>query len=309
MQPANDQTTQYSPEFDNDYQQRSDSKNLIPLVIRRHIPGSTDPVLHRSTSPTLSNARVNFKENQSRSNRYMPASQGFIDPTLQQFSSPSPPDLRVNFKENPSRPHRYTPVSRGSTDPTSQPFSSPTPPNVPVTIKRNPSQPNRHKNNVRIHSPVSSHPDDRPIKPMKDTSVYQKPPALKNATQPRKPLSPPKPVKPSPRFESESFQPPPSRSEVIYSSARRPVRTDLIPRTPFGIPSQRRQPRKVIVEEYYDDVDDYPVTYVKPVPKQVVSYKEVPGMTTREMENYQMSKVRRVIHGRPPPRGTIIYRT
>jgi hypothetical protein len=82
-----------------------------------------------------------------------------------------------------------------------------------------------------------------------------------------------------------------------------PIRTNLIPKKPFGIPPQRHRLRPIIVEEY-----EYPVSYVTPLPKKVVSYQEVSGLTTRELENYQMSKARRIVRIRSPPTKTIIYR-
>ena len=142
---------------------------------------------------------------------------------------------------------------------------------------------------------------------MRDTSVYHSSFSQKKSFQPRKlPPARPKPVEPSPRYErSDSFRVPSSRVSTGHALGRRPVRFDLIPNTPFGIPPKTNQPRRTTVEEY----DEYPVTYRTPVPKKVVSYQQVSGMTTREFENYQMSKPRRVVRVRSPPVERIFYRT
>jgi len=180
-------------------------------------------------------------------------------------------------------------------------------------VKRNISQPNRYSTSVPHHSPTSLDSDERPIKPMKDTSIYNKPPTQKKTIQPKKPSLPPpktpsppipKPIQSPTRYESDPFQSPPSRTQVNSVSPRRPVRTDVIPKTPFGIPPQRTRPRLIVVEEY----ENYPVTHIKHIPKKIISYQPVTGMTTRELENYQMSRRRRVVRVRSPPVETIIYR-
>ena len=168
-----------------------------------------------------------------------------------------------------------------------------------------------------LPSSTSQDPDERPIKPMRDTSVYTKPSQQKRTIQPRKPLpsslsQTPKPIQPSPRFESNSYREPPSHSSMSNASQRRPIRIDLIPKKQFSIPQQPSRPRRIIVEEYGDDDDDdeyqYPVTYVQPAPKKIVNYEKVSGMTTRELENYYMTKPKRVVRVRSPPVETIIYR-
>lgn len=217
---------------------------------------------------------------------------------------------------------RHTP---GTTDPRLQ---KPSPRNYPqainsrLTTQRNQSQLNSYSPPNRNHSPVSfqNRPsvsvdhDDRPIKPMKDTSIYTKPLSQKKTIPPRKPPpSRPKSILSSSRYEYDAYQsppPPPSRNQASTISQRRPVRTDLIPRTPFGIAPQRRRSRQVVVEEYVDDDEEYyPVTYVKQVPTKVVSYQPVSGMTTRELENYHMSKSQRIVRVRSPPVERIIYRS
>ncbi len=161
---------------------------------------------------------------------------------------------------------------------------------------------------VANHSSASTDPDERPIKPMRNTSVYNPTFSQKKTFQPRKlPPVRPKPIEPSPRYErSDSFRASSSRVSIGYALGRRPVRFDLIPNTPFGIPPKpNNPPRRTAVEEY----DEHPVTYRKPIPKKILSYHKVSGMTTREFENYQMSKPRRVVRVRSPPVERIFYRT
>ena len=208
---------------------------------------------------------------------------------------------------------RHTP---GTTDPTLHQISSrspsPPPPSSRVTFKRNPSKPKPSSTHIQNHSPVSLDPDERPIKPMKDTSLYYNTSSSSRTTQSKKPLKTPKPVQSSPRYESDSYlpPPPPSRTPMSHATDRRPIRTELIPKTPFGISPQRNRSRRIIVEEYEDHAH-YPVSYAKPVAGKVIEYEPVRGLTTRELENLEMSKVRRIVHVRAPPPSirTVIYRS
>ena len=88
---------------------------------------------------------------------------------------------------------------------------------------------------VQNHPPVlplSIDPNDRPIKPMKDTSIYNNPPSLEKNNQPKKPLSPLKPIQSSSRGNSGTFQLPPkpvrssphNQSDRLQS-ALKPVRS------------------------------------------------------------------------------------
>jgi hypothetical protein len=142
---------------------------------------------------------------------------------------------------------------------------------------------------------------------MRNNSIYNQTSSQKKTFQPKKlPLQRPKPIQSSSRYERDSFQSPLSRMSTGFALGRRPIRIDLISKTPFGIPIQPNPPRRTIVEEYDDN---YPVTYRKPIRKKILSYQKVSGMTTREFENYQMSKPRRVVRVRSPPVERIIYRT
>jgi hypothetical protein len=275
MHPITDQTPQYTSELNNNH--------------HHHHPHSHHHHHHHH----------NHHQDRPNSNHAPPVpirrhTPGSTDPTLQQLSSRtiSPtPSLHPIIKRNPPKPKPQPPPVRNYT-PSVRNYSPPVLNDTPTVVN---------------YSPVSLDPDERPIRPMKNASVYHQPSSPKKITQPRKPFSPPKPIQSSPRYESDTFQPPPSRTPMSNASVRRPIRTDLIPNIPVGIPPQRSRSRRVIIEEY-DDHDDYPVSYVNPVPQKVISYQEVPGMTTREMENYQLSKVRRIVRVRSPPIRTIIYR-
>ncbi len=254
------------------------SNSVPPLAIRRHTPGSTDPTLQqlssRNHSPT-SNAPIPVRQN-----------------------PPQPNSSSLSVRNHSSTS------------------------NTSFTVKRNPSRPNPSSLSARNHSSAASlDPDERPIKPMRDTSVYNKPSTKKKFIQPKKPSPPtpqpkkpspptPQPIQPSSRYEANSFRSSSSssRNQINNALQRRPIRIDLIPKTSFGIPPQRNRSRPIVVEEY-DEEDDYPVSYVEHVPKKVISYREVSGMTTREWENYQMSKAQRIVRIRSPPVETIIYRT
>ena len=209
----------------------------------------------------------------------------------------------------------HIPIRRhilGSTNPTTPQLSSrslsPTSYSH-LPTKRNSSQTNSFSVSSQNYSSMPFDPDERPIKPMKDTSIYNKPSSPKKNFQTKKPLSQEKPVRSSLEYESESFQLPPSRTPIHTVTPRRPIRADIIPKNPIHIPTQRIQSRPLIVEEYeYVDDHDYPTIYTESVPKKVVSYQQVSGLTTRELENYQMSRVRPVTHVRSPIIKTIIYR-
>ncbi len=225
-----------------------------------------------------------------------------------------PPTSKIKHHQsnaNYTRPlaiRRHTP---GSTDPNLPQISSrslsPTA-NPRLTVKRNLSQSNNPRSvTITNHSSTSTDPDERPIKPMRTNSVYTQTSSPKKTIQPKKlPPQTPKPIQPSPRYEFNSFPSSSSHTSISNLPERRPIRIDLISKTPFGFLPQRNPPRRIIVEEYDDN---YPVTYVKPIPKKILSYKKVSGMTTRELENYQMSKARRVVRVRSPPVERIIYET
>ena len=198
-----------------------------------------------------------------------------------------------------------------------------------VTGRRNHSQSTAPSVTFRNTPTDILDPDERPIRPMKDASVYKTNSTQKKSYQPtRKPIATPASqrqqqqqqqqpiIKQSPRYESDSFRATPaslsSRSIISNTSQRRPVRTDLVSQTTFYMPPPppRSRTRRIIVEDYDDD--EYyrpPVSYARPVPEKIVSYKPVSGMTTREWENYQMSRPRRIVRVRSPPVETIIYHT
>jgi hypothetical protein len=209
---------------------------------------------------------------------------------------------------------RHTP---GSTDPalqklpislqsTSENISSSS--NVRVTIKRNPVssdqpiiQPVLYPVAVYVNSAVPQNPDERPIKEI------TKPPS------PKKPVSPVKPTRSPPissdRYETESFQLPASRDRDNNVSPRRPVRLDLIPTTPLKLQPERVRSGRMVVEEYDDYEEHYRVPSVYSVPQKVISYRSVPGMTTREIQNDEIEDPESTVHTQTPPVQTITYRT
>jgi len=95
---------------------------------------------------------------------------------------------------------------------------------------------------------------------------------------------PPAPTSPT-RYETESFHPP-SRNK--NTTPRRPVRLDNITPIPTTFEPPPRRPSKVVVEEYDDYNEEYRVPGTAIVPEQVVSYRSVPGRTTREIQNERM---------------------
>jgi hypothetical protein len=169
-------------------------------------------------------------------------------------------------------------------------------------------------------------PDERPIKPMKDTAVYNQPSSAPKSTSRKTPLKLPK-IKNTPTpFQSDSFQLLPSSRQNNSVTPRRPIFADIyaksssrIPsqRVRSRIPSQRVRSRPVIVEEYIydyndndeedDDDDDEFEPYVEATPTKIISYKEVAGMTTRERENYMMSKNRHFVPAQPLLKRRIFY--
>jgi len=120
------------------------------------------------------------------------------------------------------------------------------------------------------------------------------------------------------RYEVESFQPPtsPLPKKNMNASPRRPVRIDLI--TPAPAPArtpspptldpQRVRSGKVVVEEFDDYDEYYRVPTVYSVPRKVISYRTVPGPTTRELENDLMNNVEEPIYVKSPELQTVTYR-
>lgn len=194
------------------------------------------------------------------------------------------------------------------------PSNSPLPTITPrINVNRTRSQPTRRVGFVD--------PDERPIQPMRDTSIYHPKPGTKKTVQSKKPSprflepvrtasrypsNPPPPSPPSSRHLPH--RPPISHTPTRTISERRPIRTDLISRTPVDVTPRRTQPRRIIVEEYDDD-DYQPVTYIKPLPRRILPYRRLPQSTIREYDEYDIPKVRRVVRVRSPSPERIIYRT
>jgi hypothetical protein len=215
--------------------------------------------------------------------------------------------------------------------------------NVHVTIKRNPIihekivippeqtviQPVLYPVAVYVDSPAPQYPMYPPIQLIQPIQEIIKPPSPKKPTSPIKtsyipPMSPKKPVSPvktsstppiSPnRYETEIFHtpspppPPPSQNRNKNVSPRRPIRTVVIKPPPPKVEPQRIRPSRLIVEEYYDYDEHFRVPSAYVAPKKVISYRTVPGMTTRELENEEMDNIGKPVYVRSPPAQTVTYR-
>jgi hypothetical protein len=65
----------------------------------------------------------------------------------------------------------------------------------------------------------------------------------------------------------------------------------------------------MVVEEFDDYDEQYRVPTVYSVPRKVISYRTVPGMTTRELENDEVVDSREDLYFESPPVETVTYRT
>lgn len=141
-----------------------------------------------------------------------------------------------------------------------------------------------------MEPPVPHYPMYQPVQP---TIENIKPPSPIKAIQPVKKSPSPPPASPT-RYQTETFHQPSSRNNTPLN--RRAVRLDLFtPPPPPIIKSERIRSTPVIVEEYA-------------VPKKVISYRAVPGMTTRELENYDMDNSEAPIYVKSPKNQTVTYR-
>jgi hypothetical protein len=229
---------------------------------------------------------------------------GSNDPSLQRFPANLQPSLQ-------GFPTNFQPSSSDNI---------PTSSNVNVTIKRNPVppippeqtviQPILYPVAVYVQSAVPQYPIEQPIQPIQP---IQPPQAVTKPPSPKKPISPIKisptpPISPT-RYETELFPPPSSRDRSLNSTPRRPVRIDLVTPSPPTLKPQRIRSGKMIVEEFDDYDEQYRVPTVYSVPRKVISYRTVPGMTTRELENDEVVDSREDIYFESPPVETVTYRT
>ena len=236
------------------------------------------------------------------------------------------PDVNVN--EYPHDPIGRPPLTirrhiPGSNDPalqrlprnlqpTSDNISSSS--NIRVTIKRNSIaqekpviapviQPLLYPVNVFVNPPTPQYSMAPTIQLVPPIIEVTKPPSPKKVS----PIPLP-PVSPN-RYETELFHTPESRSRSKNTTPRRPVRLELAssPSPPTLEPRKIRS-GQMIVEEF-DDYDEYyraPTVYS--VPQKVISYRKVPGMTTRERQNSQMDDSDKVIYTESPRKQTVTYR-
>lgn len=230
-------------------------------------------------------------------------------------------NLNVNQVETNANGRLSIPIRRhrpGSTDPTHREIIDPTPSPIPTTTRVPSTRQSTRSGTFTIprqnKASTITNPDERPIKPMKDTSVYHQPLSGKPPAPKKSSLKLPK-IKQTPTpSQSDSYRSIPSRRENQSITPRRPIFADIFIKTPRSIPSGRTRSRPVVVEEYIDDdyyfdddQDEEYLTYDEPIPRKVISYQEVSGMTTRERENYMMSRNQHLVRSQPTPIRRIIY--
>jgi len=264
----------------NEYDEYNQPTPTLPAIrIRRHPPGSNDPT-----------------------SRKFPVN---LQPSLNNI--PLPSNLHVTIKRNPI------------------PYEKPIIPPDQTVI-----QPVLYPVAVYVDAPVPQYPMYPPIQPIQLIQPIQeiiKPPSPKKPTSPVKtsynpPISPRKPVSPvktpftppiSPnRYETEIFKtpspPPPPQNRNKNVSPRRPIHTVVIKPPPPTVELQRIRPSKFVVEEYDDYDEHYRVPSAYVVPKKVVSYRTVPGMTTRELENEEIDHTGQPVYVKSPLAQTVTYR-
>ena len=273
---------------------RPPTDGVLNLVIRRHMPGATDPVSHQLP-------------------RHPPR---HLRPAPRSPSPPPPPPPKPRVRIRTPTPSPPPPVMillpQSPTPPPSPPPQTAASPKHDIRVSHNPSPRVVPR---QSQSPKSVDPDERPIVPMRDTSVYRRsspaPPPIRNTpVRPKKPISPPKPIQPvpvsPPRYEPEPTPATTPRARVQQQPERRPVRLDMIPKRAGPPASQRPRTRPVIVEEYEDY---YPEPTVRVKPKDVIQYRVVPKFSRRGLDNYEEVTPRRVVRVQGAPRRKIIYRS
>ena len=250
-----------------------DSHGLPPLSIRRHVPGSTDPFLQ---SLPL-NIQPSYGNNSNGFNK-----------------------VNVTIKRNSisaQAPTVVQPVVQPVMQPIVQPVVQPViqPVFYPVNIYNNMPEPQ-----YTIQQPVEFIPAPRstimPISPVK----YSPPPPP--------PRSPPVP---SDRYETESFRLVNSRAQSKNTTPRRPVKLDAITPIPASPPTLRPRPvrpGKLVIEEYEDYDEEYRVPTVHAAPQKVISYHQIIGKTTRELENSRMDHNGDSMYIEPPKIHKVTYR-
>ena len=280
---------------DHNYQQPSNSNYALPVAIRRHTPGSTDPPLHELPLRTVSqtpNVLSTIKEIPSQPVCYSAPVRNH--PRITESSDPD---------DRPIKPMKNTSVYNvlPSLEKINQP-KKPLSPLKPIQSSPFHTSPSPFK---PVQSPLAYKPDSSssplPLKPIQSSPIY-KPDSFSS------PL-PLKFIKPSSAYKPGSFPTPLPPVRLKNVSDRRPIQTNIKTLFDIDTPPQYNPHRQIVVNEYDDDADDYPVVYVKPAPKKMISYRQIPTVTTRQTKNYQVPQARRMVRYDSLPGETIIYRT
>ncbi|CAF0720051.1 unnamed protein product [Adineta ricciae] len=275
------------------------------LTIRRHTPGVTDPTLYNfpvSYSPERiystpvhnvslpPNVHVTVRRNIPQAEHTL--IQPILYPVAIYHNSSAPQQRKESPK--PRTPKRTRPEPKPPTPkpPTPKPRTpmrtSPIPPVSPARRTPPPPPPPPPKPRPPVKSPVKS-----PIKP---------------APKPR-PL-PVSPVQPEPEPSPVPPPPPPKAKNVLF---RKPIRTDDVQSTVQRISKTQiispRRTTRVVVQEPPGYSQSYRRSSVYPTARRTVSYRTVPGMTTREMENEEMDDTGAPIYVQTPRVQTVTFRT
>ncbi|CAF0906035.1 unnamed protein product [Didymodactylos carnosus] len=224
------------------------------------------------------------------------------------------------YKPDESTMNPYVPPAYKSDESTMKPYVSPAP-------QRESTQNHLIQQSQRTNEPLD--PDERPIIPMKDTSIYDSPRSTSSSVGAKRPSRVNQFIQPqaiqrkqTPPTEHIEESPRPSRNKNQIE--RRPVRTDLLPSTPFGISMKKIKPvvmkmqqPHVYPDEYYDDE---PVNTIrKPLVLSPVSKKKVYKVTPPHLEQpyeeddntyYEyVQQPKRVVYVRPKRSAIVTYRT
>ncbi|CAF0807835.1 unnamed protein product [Adineta ricciae] len=269
------------------------------LTIRRHTPGVTDPTLY------------NFPVSYSPERIY----------STPVHNVSLPPNVHVTVRRNtPQAEHTLI-----------QPIL------YPVAIYHNSSAPQQRKESPKPRMPKRTQPEPRiptpkpptpkprtpmrtspipPVSPVKHTPPPQpRPPVRSPVKSPIKPAPKPRPlpvspVQPEPEPSPVPPPPPPKAKNVLF---RKPIRTDDVQSSVQRISkTQIQSPRRatrVVVQEPPGYSQSYRRSSVYPTARRTVSYRTVPGMTTREMENEEMDDTGAPIYVQTPRVQTVTFRT
>ncbi|UJR21775.1 hypothetical protein I4U23_024850 [Adineta vaga] len=272
-------------------QQHSDTPSA--LTIRRHTPGVTDPTLY------------NFPMNYSPDRMY---SSPIHNVSL-------PPNVHVTIRRNPAQaehtliqPILY-PVALFTNSSAPQPIREVPKPRTPVRTRPEPRIPTPKPPTPKPRTPMRTSPIP-PVYPAKSSPPPPPPPPPVVKSPVRIPVRPPpvSPVQPEP---IPSPVPPPQKRKSVL--IRKPIRTEFVQPTVQRVikaPVQTPRPvTRVIVQEPPANNQYYRRPAVYPTPRRSVSYRTVPGMTTREKENEEIDDTGAPIYVQTPRVQTVTYRT